>query len=51
MPYEDVEPWLGDELTFGLAGVEDSEPAGVLAIETTDEEAARETIARQARRG
>ena len=47
VPYEDVEPWLGDHLTFGLAGIEDGEPAGVLAIETTDEEASLETIARQ----
>ncbi len=45
--YEDVEPWLGDGLAFGLSGVEDGEPAGVLAIETTDEEAARETISRE----
>jgi hypothetical protein len=41
---EDVEPWLGERAGFGIAGPQDTEEAFVLAVETTDEDAARESI-------
>lgn len=42
--YADVEPFLGDDLAFGLSGVVDEEPEGVIAIEIDDEEQARATL-------
>ena len=41
---EDVEPWLGERVGFGIAGSQDTEEAFVAAVETTDEDAARESI-------
>jgi hypothetical protein len=40
---EDVEPWLGEKAGFGISEVE-GETRFVLAIETTDEDAARESL-------
>ena len=41
---EDVEPWLGEKAAFGVYDPNGAEDSFVAALETTDEEAAREAI-------
>ncbi len=41
---EDVEPWLGEKAGFGISEEPESGTRFVLALETTDEEQARESI-------
>ena len=41
---EDVEPWLGEKAGFGIAEDAEGETRFVAALETTDEEQARESI-------
>jgi Protein of unknown function (DUF3352) len=41
---EDVEPWLGEKAGFGIAEDEESGTRFVAALETTDEDQARESI-------
>ena len=41
---EDIEPWLGEKAGFGATEDEDGETRFVIALETTDEDAARESI-------
>lgn len=50
---DDVEPWLGDEAAAFITGIsgEEEEPDGAVVLATTDEEAARDAIAKVAPRG
>jgi Protein of unknown function (DUF3352) len=41
---DDVEPWLGEKMGFGISESAEGETRFVLALETTDEEAARDSI-------
>lgn len=41
---EDVEPWLGDQVSFFLNGAEADPPDGAGLLETTDPEAAADTL-------
>ena len=41
---DDVEPWLGEKAAFGIYDPEGAEDSFVAALETTDDEAAREAI-------
>ena len=46
---EDVEPWLGDEVAFALMDTGTVTAGSIVAIEVTDEEAAREFLGRNPR--
>lgn len=41
---DDVEPWLGDQVSFFLAGTELDPPEGAALLETTDPDAAADAI-------
>jgi hypothetical protein len=42
----DVEPWLGERAGLAVGSLDQAEEDGVFAVETTDEEAARDTLDR-----
>ena len=49
LDYEgDVEPWLGQRLGVAVLDLDDEEPAVVLALQTTDAEAAQDSLLRAA---